>query len=91
MKFDTFHRWEIEKATARLCLMNLYLHGIGDLKKTPDIQVSDSLNPMKIGKEVPKVKIVLANPPFGKSSSDIPTIDESQAKKRAIFFGKTFG
>ncbi|MDD2518912.1 MAG: N-6 DNA methylase, partial [Bacilli bacterium] len=56
LKFETFHGWEIEKATARLCLMNLYLHGIGDLQKTPDIQVSDSLNPQKVNKEVPKVK-----------------------------------
>lgn len=90
LKFDTFHGWEIEKATARLCLMNLYLHGIGDLQKTPDIQVSDSLNPQKVNKEVPKVKIVLANPPFGKSSSDIPTIDENQAKKDGYFLRKDF-
>jgi len=90
LKFETFHGWEIEKATARLCLMNLYLHGIGDLQKTPDIQVSDSLNPQKINKEVPKVKIVLANPPFGKSSSDIPTIDENQSKKDGYFLRKDF-
>lgn len=90
LKFDTFHGWEIEKATARLCLMNLYLHGIGDLQKTPDIQVSDSLNPQKVNKEVPKVKIVLANPPFGKSSSDIPTTDENQAKKDGYFLRKDF-
>lgn len=90
LKFETFHGWEIEKATARLCLMNLYLHGIGDLQKTPDIHVSDSLNPQKINKEVPKVKIVLANPPFGKSSSDIPTTDEAQAKKDGYFLRKDF-
>ncbi len=29
LKFKTFHGWEIEKATARLCLMNLFLHGVG--------------------------------------------------------------
>lgn len=90
LKFEAFHGWEIEKATARLCLMNLYLHGIGDLQKTPDIQVSDSLNPQKLNKEVPKVKIVLANPPFGKSSSDIPTTDENQAKKDGYFLRKDF-
>ncbi|AZA95647.1 type I restriction-modification system subunit M [Chryseobacterium shandongense] len=90
LKFDTFHGWEIEKATARLCLMNLYLHGIGDLQKTPDVQVSDSLNPQKVNKDVPKVKIVLANPPFGKSSSDIPTIDENQAEKDGYFLRKDF-
>lgn len=90
LKFETFHGWEIEKATARLCLMNLYLHGIGDLKKTPDIQVSDSLNPSKVGKEITKVKIVLANPPFGKSSSDIPTTDRKQAEKEGYFLREDF-
>jgi len=85
VKFEMFRGWEIEKATARLCLMNLYLHGIGDLDETPDIHVTDSL------KAVPEqVNIVLANPPFGKSSSDIPTIDEEQAKKEGYFLRNDF-
>ena len=84
--FDAFHGWEIEKSTARLCLMNLYLHGIGDLKKTPDIHVTDSLK-VKLKH---KVNIVLANPPFGKSSSDIPTTDEKLADKEGYFFRNDF-
>ena len=55
-----------------------------------NIQVSDSLNPHKIGKEIPKVKIVLANPPFGKSNSDIPTVDENLSKKDGYFLRKDF-
>ncbi|MEO0556387.1 MAG: class I SAM-dependent DNA methyltransferase [Bacteroidota bacterium] len=85
IKFDMFRGWEIEKATARLCLMNLYLHGIGDLEETPDILVQDSL---KVSPN--KVDIVLANPPFGKSSSDIPTIDKEQAKKERYFLREDF-
>lgn len=86
VKFNMFHGWEIESSTARLCLMNLFLHGIGDLRKTPDIEVVDSL------KLLPKTKvdIVLANPPFGKSSSDIPTTDEKQAGKDGYFLRKDF-
>jgi type I restriction enzyme M protein len=86
IKFDTFQGWEIETSTARLCLMNLYLHGIGDLKKTPDIHVTDSLK-ASIDR---KVDIVLANPPFGKSSSDVPTTDEKQAEKEGYFLRKDF-
>lgn len=84
--FSTFHGWEIEKSTARLCLMNLFLHGVGDLIETPDIEVTDSL------KVVPekKVDIVFANPPFGKSSSDIPTIDKKLAEKEGYFLRKDF-
>lgn len=63
LKFDTFHGWEIVPATARLCLMNLFLHGIGDLKTTPEIEITDSLKDVL----TKKVNIVLANPPFGKN------------------------
>lgn len=86
LRFKTFHGWEIVPSTARLCLMNLFLHGIGDLQKTPEIEVTDSLKESL--KE--KVKIVLANPPFGKSSSDIPTTDEKQAEKEGFFLRKDF-
>ena len=86
LKFKTFHGWEIVPSTARLCLMNLFLHGIGDLQKTPDIEVKDSLKkPLER-----KVDIVLANPPFGKSSSDIPTADEKLAEKQGYFLRKDF-
>ncbi|HWD86791.1 MAG TPA: class I SAM-dependent DNA methyltransferase [Mucilaginibacter sp.] len=76
LKFDTFHGWEIVPATARLCLMNLFLHGVGDLKTTPEIEITDSLKE-SLNK---KVDIVLANPPFGKTSSDVITNDEKKAK-----------
>lgn len=88
LKFKTFHGWEIVPATARLCLMNLFLHGVGDLKTTPDIEVVDSLkNPLD---ENEKVDIVLANPPFGKSSSDIPTNDKKKAKQEGYYLREDF-
>jgi len=92
LKFDTFHGWEIEKSTARLCLMNLFLHGIGDLIKTPDIEVTDSLKRGKEGKvtDSEKVNIILANPPFGISSSDIPTVDKKQSEKDGYFLREDF-
>ncbi|KAA6321760.1 putative type I restriction enzymeP M protein [termite gut metagenome] len=82
LKFKTFHGWEIVDETARLCLMNLFLHGIGDLINTPEIEVVDSL------KEEPKKKfdIILANPPFGKSSSDIPTNDIKKTEKDSHYY-----
>jgi type I restriction enzyme M protein len=86
LKYDAFHGWEIVAPTARLCLMNLFLHGIGDLLFTPDIDVSDSLK-KPIEK---KVDIVLANPPFGKTSSDIATNDEKKSKLPGYFFRKDF-
>jgi type I restriction enzyme M protein len=82
----TFHGWEIEKSTARLCLMNLFLHGVGDLIDTPDIEVTDSLRVIPTA----KVKIVLANPPFGKSSSDVPSNDEKYKDKEGYIYRPDF-
>ncbi len=92
LKFKAFHGWEIEKSTARLCLMNLFLHGVGDLKETPDIQVTDSLKRGAEGEvlENEKVSIVLANPPFGVSSSDTPTTDLQQSNKEGYYLRKDF-
>ncbi|TGV03344.1 type I restriction-modification system subunit M [Flavivirga rizhaonensis] len=92
LKFETFHGWEIEKSTARLCLMNLFLHGVGDLKETPEIEVTDSLKQGDEGEinDEEKVDVVLANPPFGVSSSDIPTVDVEQSKKEGYFLRKDF-
>ncbi|HAH23992.1 MAG TPA: DNA methyltransferase [Prolixibacteraceae bacterium] len=86
IRVDTFHGWEIEKSTARLCLMNLFLHGVGDLIKTPEIDVTDSLRVIPEN----KVKIVLANPPFGKSSSDIPSNDEKHNNKEGYIYRPDF-
>ena len=54
--------WEIVGNTARLCVMNLYLHGIGANGGSSPIHVADSLaaNPSE------RFDVVLTNPPFGK-------------------------
>jgi type I restriction enzyme M protein len=57
---------ELVDATARLCAMNLFLHGIGgsDVGSQPPIEVRDAL-----ATPAEHVDMVLANPPFGKRSS----------------------
>jgi len=85
-QFDTFKGWEIVPSTARLCLMNLFLHDIGDLIKTPDINIEDSL----ISPIEQKTNIVLANPPFGKSSSYYITNDQKLAEQDNYFYRSDF-
>jgi type I restriction enzyme M protein len=72
LKYDTFHGWEIVQDAARLCLMNLYLHGIEGRyvkdstgKEEGPIKVDDSLAKHPGTYYV----IVLTNPPFGRKSS----------------------
>lgn len=67
-----FAGWEIVPATARMGLMNLYLHGIVTGNRQSPIHVEDSL--AALGSE--RFDMVLTNPPFGKKSGDtIVTVD----------------
>jgi len=65
LRDEAVHGWEIVDGTARLCAMNLLLHGIG----TPDgkslVTVADALR----GDPGLRVDVIAANPPFGRKSS----------------------
>lgn len=65
LRDETFTGWEIVPGTARLCAMNLLLHGIGSPSGESLVHVDDSL------KSDPgeRFDIVLTNPPFGRKSS----------------------
>jgi type I restriction enzyme M protein len=73
------HGWEIVDNTARLCVMNLYLHGIGANGGTSPIHVDDSLaaDPGK------RFNMVLTNPPFGKKSSVTFVTEEGEVKRES--------
>ena len=64
LKEGAFRGWELVQATARVCAMNLLLHGIGSEKSVP-IRVADAL----AADPGERFDVVLANPPFGKKSS----------------------
>ncbi len=64
LKEKSFKGWELVQATARLCAMNLLLHGIGSQEHEP-IEVGDSL----ASDPGERFDLVLTNPPFGKKSS----------------------
>jgi len=57
--------WEIVPNTARLCVMNLYLHGV-DTDPSPVHSGEDSLV-KEVGGDT--YSVILTNPPFGKKSS----------------------
>jgi type I restriction enzyme M protein len=65
LKEGTFKGWELVQATARLCAMNLMLHGISGLDSDLPLMVSDSL----AADPGDRFNLILTNPPFGKKSS----------------------
>lgn len=78
----TFHGNEIVPSTRRLCLMNLFLHNIGELEGMPAVDRSDAL----IAEPRMKVDYVLANPPFGKKSSMTITNEEGEEDRDALTY-----
>lgn len=78
LKHRTFTGNDIVPMVARLCVMNLYLHGV-DGEETP-ISGEDSLkkNPGAI------YDMVLTNPPFGKKSSETIVTEEGETAKQAL-------
>jgi type I restriction enzyme M protein len=64
LRTKALHGVDLVSNVARLCAMNLFLHGVGTDPRHPVVSIGDSLE-----KETEPVDIVLTNPPFGKKSS----------------------
>lgn len=84
LKYKTFKGWEIVANTARLCLMNLFLHNVGDLNSDPPINRSDSL----IADPGERFDYVLTNPPFGKKSSITVTNENGTQSREALTYNR---
>lgn len=72
--------WEIVDDPARLCVMNLYLHGIGQTMETSPIHVGDAL----ATPPTTTFHIVLTNPPFGKKSSITYIGEDGEVKRESL-------
>jgi len=79
LNHKALHGWEIVDNAARLCVMNLYLHGIGSNGSASPIHVDDSLaaDPGK------RFDMVLTNPPFGKKSSVTYVTEQGEIKRES--------
>ncbi len=82
LRHQTFHGNEIVPGTRRLCLMNLFLHNIGDLDGEPTVERTDAL----IADPGQRFDYVLANPPFGKKSSMTITNAEGEEDRDALTY-----
>ena len=79
LRFKAFRGKDIVDPVARLCAMNLYLHGVGG-EESP-IEVGDSL----ISDPGQRYDMVLTNPPFGKKSS-VTISNETGGAREALTY-----
>jgi type I restriction enzyme M protein len=84
LKHSTFFGNEIVAGTRRLALMNLFLHNIGDIDSENFISPADAL----IAASPETYDYVLANPPFGKKSSQTFTNEEGELEKDDLTYNR---
>ncbi len=84
LKSKTFHGNEIVANTRRMCLMNMYLHNIGEIDEDPNISPNDAL----VSDDGNRYDYVMANPPFGKKSSITITNEKGETKKEDLKYNR---
>lgn len=84
LKTKTFYGNEIVANTRRMCLMNMFLHNIGEIDGETFISSADAL----IADEGKRYDYVLANPPFGKKSSMTFTNEEGEQEKEDLVYNR---
>lgn len=84
LKNKTFYGNEIVASTRRMCLMNMFLHNIGEIDGETFISPNDAL----IADGGDRYDYVLANPPFGKKSSMTITNEEGIQEKQDLSYNR---
>lgn len=84
LKRETFYGNEIVANTRRLCLMNMFLHNIGEIDGDTPVSPNDAL----IADSGQRFDYVLANPPFGKKSSMSFTNDEGEQERDDLTYNR---
>lgn len=84
LKSEAFRGFEIVPNTFKLCLMNLYLHNIGDIYGDVPVTLGDAL----LTDPGVRFDYVLTNPPFGKKSSLTFTNEEGEEEQEELVYNR---
>jgi type I restriction enzyme M protein len=86
LRFDALRGVELVPGVARLCAMNLFLHGVGpdDDGQEPPIRIDDALRDEPGG----RFDLVVTNPPFGKKSSITVVNEEGETDREALTYNR---
>jgi type I restriction enzyme M protein len=84
LKNATFHGNEIVANTRRLCVMNMFLHNIGEIDGDAAVSPNDAL----VAPSGKSFDYVLANPPFGKKSSMSFTNEQGEQETDELTYNR---
>ncbi len=80
LRDEAVRGWEIVDGTARLCAMNLLLHGIGTPTGKSLVNVADALR----ADPGMRFDVIAANPPFGRKSSMTMVNEAGEAEREDL-------
>jgi type I restriction enzyme M protein len=82
LKLDALRGVELVDGVARLCAMNLLLHGVGpsEDEAEPPVSTNDSL----AADPGQRFDLILTNPPFGKKSSVMVVTEEGEQSREGL-------
>lgn len=86
LRLEALRGVEITDAVARLCAMNLLLHGIGptDAAGEPPVRTDDSLR----SDPGERFRVILTNPPFGRKSSVRVVNEEGEEDRQSLIVSR---
>ena len=84
LKNETFFGHEIVANTRRMCLMNMFLHNIGEMGGESFVSPNDAL----VAPSDKTFDYVFANPPFGKKSSMNFTNEEGEQESDDLTYNR---
>ena len=87
LRFDALRGTELVPNVARLCGMNLYLHGVGPDgtdDHEPPIRTDDALR----DEPDTHVDVIVTNPPFGKKSSITVVNDKGESDRETLTYNR---
>ena len=86
LRFEALRGVELVPGVARLCVMNLFLHGVGpdDDNREPPIRTDDVLR----DEPTDHFDVVVTNPPFGKKSSITVVNEEGETDRETLTYNR---
>jgi len=87
LKEETLKGWELVQATARLCAMNMLLHGIGPSDDEREVPIESGEDALRT-EPSRHAEVVVTNPPFGKKSSITVVNEEGDTDRQTLTYNR---
>jgi len=87
LRYEALQGVELVEGVARLCAMNMLLHGIGPTDDEREVPIESGEDALRI-EPSRHAEVVVTNPPFGKKSSITVVNEEGETDKQTLTYNR---